>query len=210
MLTFAQVKRNGRGKEDFRFFLRPGVAIEGRERGISVTTVLGLNAYHPDASAALLVDGDLGSAIEEERLNRVKHCAGFPSLSTSKVLELCEVAPDELDDAEARALRRARESRRLAREAKEAAKAEKLAAKEAAKAEKLAAKEATKEAAKAEKLKVREEKKAQKKAEQDAIKEEKKRVKEAEKASKKGKKNSDAKQGLEILAAISAQVEVEV
>ena len=84
----------------------------------------------------------------------------------------------------------------------------KLAAKEAAKAEKLAAKEAVKEAAKAEKLKVREEKKAQKKAEQDAIKEEKKRVKEAEKASKKGKKNSDAKQGLEILAAISAQVEV--
>ena len=75
-------------------------------------------------------------------------------------------------------------------------------------AEKLAAKEAAKEAAKAEKLKVREEKKAQKKAEQDAIKEEKKRVREAEKASKKGKKNSDAKQGLEILAAISAQVEV--
>ena len=42
--------------------------------------ILGLNAYHGDASAALFVDGELAFAIEEERLNRRKHCAGFPGL----------------------------------------------------------------------------------------------------------------------------------
>jgi carbamoyltransferase len=43
--------------------------------------VLGLNAYHGDASAALLVDGRLASAMEEERFTRLKHQAGFPSLA---------------------------------------------------------------------------------------------------------------------------------
>jgi carbamoyltransferase len=41
--------------------------------------ILGLNAFHGDASAALLVDGQLVAALEEERLNRIKHWAGFPA-----------------------------------------------------------------------------------------------------------------------------------
>ena len=41
--------------------------------------VLGLNAYHGDASACLLRDGVLVAAAEEERFRRVKHWAGFPS-----------------------------------------------------------------------------------------------------------------------------------
>ena len=40
--------------------------------------ILGINAFHPDASAALLKDGKLVVAVEEERFNRVKHSAGFP------------------------------------------------------------------------------------------------------------------------------------
>lgn len=62
-----------------------------------MTTILGLNAYHPDSSSALLVDGQLGAAVAEERLNRVKHCTGFPTLATAKVLSLTDVAPDELE-----------------------------------------------------------------------------------------------------------------
>jgi carbamoyltransferase len=46
-----------------------------------VEVILGLNAYHGDASAALVVDGELVNAVEEERLNRVKHSAGFPGLA---------------------------------------------------------------------------------------------------------------------------------
>ena len=42
---------------------------------------LGVNAYHPDASVALLKDGDLLWAGEEERYNRLKHSSGFPKLA---------------------------------------------------------------------------------------------------------------------------------
>ncbi len=41
--------------------------------------ILGLNAYHGDASACLLIDGQIISATEEERIRRLKHWAGFPS-----------------------------------------------------------------------------------------------------------------------------------
>ena len=41
--------------------------------------ILGLNAYHGDASACLLKDGVLVAAAEEERFRRVKHWAGFPA-----------------------------------------------------------------------------------------------------------------------------------
>ena len=45
-----------------------------------MTVVLGLNCYHPDASACLLVDGCLIGAVAEERLgSRAKHSGGFPS-----------------------------------------------------------------------------------------------------------------------------------
>jgi carbamoyltransferase len=40
--------------------------------------ILGINAYHGNASAALVCDGKLVAAVEEERFNRVKYAAGFP------------------------------------------------------------------------------------------------------------------------------------
>src|SRR5947209_7578416 len=43
--------------------------------------ILGLNAFHGDSSAALVRDGILLAAAEEERFRRVKHWAGFPSRS---------------------------------------------------------------------------------------------------------------------------------
>jgi carbamoyltransferase len=45
--------------------------------------VLGLNAYHADAAAALVVDGRLVAAVEEERFRRLKHWAGFPAESVA-------------------------------------------------------------------------------------------------------------------------------
>jgi carbamoyltransferase len=48
--------------------------------------ILGLNAFHGDASAALFSDGQLTTAIEEERLNRIKHWAGFPNLAAAACL----------------------------------------------------------------------------------------------------------------------------
>ena len=41
--------------------------------------ILGINAYHGNASAAIVCDGKLMAAVEEERFNRVKYAAGFPA-----------------------------------------------------------------------------------------------------------------------------------
>jgi len=43
-----------------------------------MTRIVGLSAYHADASAAALAGGRLVAAVEEERFRRVKHWAGFP------------------------------------------------------------------------------------------------------------------------------------
>jgi carbamoyltransferase len=44
-----------------------------------MTTIFGLNAFHADSSAALVRDGKLIAAAEEERFRRIKHWAGFPT-----------------------------------------------------------------------------------------------------------------------------------
>src|SRR5438067_4312167 len=62
-----------------------------------MTAILGLNAYHGDAAAALLIDGELVSAAEEERFNRVKHCAGFPELAAAWCLTDAGLGPADLD-----------------------------------------------------------------------------------------------------------------
>jgi len=49
--------------------------------------ILGLNAFHGDSSAALLRDGQLVVALEEERLNRTKHWAGLPVRAAKACLE---------------------------------------------------------------------------------------------------------------------------
>lgn len=41
--------------------------------------ILGINAYHGNSSAAMVCDGQLVAAVEEERFNRVKYAAGFPA-----------------------------------------------------------------------------------------------------------------------------------
>jgi carbamoyltransferase len=48
-------------------------------KGKLIMYILGLNAYHGDASASLIRDGEVFSAAEEERFRRIKHWAGFPS-----------------------------------------------------------------------------------------------------------------------------------
>ena len=56
--------------------------------------ILGLNAFHGDSSAAFLRDGQLVAALEEERLNRIKHWAGLPVLAARVCLQ--EGQPDHI------------------------------------------------------------------------------------------------------------------
>src|SRR5437660_7923459 len=59
--------------------------------------ILGINAYHADAAAALIKDGRIVAAVEEERLNRVKHCAGFPTLSIEYCLKAAGISPEDIE-----------------------------------------------------------------------------------------------------------------
>ncbi len=59
--------------------------------------ILGINAYHGDAAAAIIKDGKLLAAVEEERFNRKKHCAGFPTLAIQYCLEAAGVSLTDVD-----------------------------------------------------------------------------------------------------------------
>lgn len=59
--------------------------------------ILGLNAYHGDSSACLVIDGQLVAAVEEERFRRIKHWAGFPRESIKYCLEAGGVTIDQVD-----------------------------------------------------------------------------------------------------------------
>lgn len=60
-------------------------------------TILGINAYHADSSAAIFVDGKLIAATEEERFTRVKHWAGFPAKAIAFCLKEAGITLEELD-----------------------------------------------------------------------------------------------------------------
>jgi carbamoyltransferase len=59
--------------------------------------ILGINAYHANAAAAILVDGRLIAAVEEERLNRVKYAAGLPSRAIQFCLDQAGAKLTEVD-----------------------------------------------------------------------------------------------------------------
>ena len=58
--------------------------------------VLGVSAHYHDSAAALVVDGEVVAAVQEERFSRVKHDASFPRRSIEWVLEAGDVAPSAL------------------------------------------------------------------------------------------------------------------
>ncbi len=60
--------------------------------------ILGVNTFHADSSACLIIDGKLVAAIEEERLNRVKHYAGFPTESIKECLSIGNIKEEEITD----------------------------------------------------------------------------------------------------------------
>ena len=59
--------------------------------------ILGINAYHGDSSACILKDGKLLFAIEEERLRRIKHWAGFPAMSIKACLDNTKIRLQDVD-----------------------------------------------------------------------------------------------------------------
>lgn len=62
-----------------------------------MTHILGINAYHGDSSACLVVDGQLIAAAEEERFRRIKHWAGFPSEAIKYCMNVADLNIEQID-----------------------------------------------------------------------------------------------------------------
>ena len=59
--------------------------------------ILGLNMFHADASAAIVLDGEVKFAVAEERLNRRKHFGGFPALAIKACLDAVGARISDVD-----------------------------------------------------------------------------------------------------------------
>ena len=59
--------------------------------------IIGINAYHADSSACLVIDGELINAVEEERFTRIKHWAGFPIQSIKFCLKNSNLRISDID-----------------------------------------------------------------------------------------------------------------
>ncbi|HEX5106459.1 MAG TPA: carbamoyltransferase N-terminal domain-containing protein, partial [Pirellulaceae bacterium] len=62
-----------------------------------MTTILGISAFYHDSAAALVRDGRIVAAAQEERFSRVKHDASFPSQAIAYCLAEAGLAPEQLD-----------------------------------------------------------------------------------------------------------------
>jgi len=60
-------------------------------------TVLGVSAFYHDSAAALVRDGEVVAAAQEERFSRIKHDAGFPRRAVEACLRQAGVRPDEVE-----------------------------------------------------------------------------------------------------------------
>jgi carbamoyltransferase len=59
--------------------------------------ILGISAFYHDSAAALLVDGDIVAAAQEERFTRIKHDHNFPKQAVTYCLKEAGLNPEQLD-----------------------------------------------------------------------------------------------------------------
>ena len=60
--------------------------------------IVGINANHADSSACIIINGKLVAAIEEERLNRIKHFSGFPIKSVQECMKIAKIHSNQITD----------------------------------------------------------------------------------------------------------------
>ena len=62
-----------------------------------MATILGISAFYHDSAAALVQDGKIIAAAQEERFTRVKHDFGFPQHAIDYCLSEARITPEQLD-----------------------------------------------------------------------------------------------------------------
>lgn len=64
-----------------------------------MVSILGISAFYHDSAAALVVDGKIVAAAQEERFSRIKHDAGFPTHAVDYCLRAAGLEPGQIDYA---------------------------------------------------------------------------------------------------------------
>ncbi|MGE5295457.1 MAG: carbamoyltransferase N-terminal domain-containing protein, partial [Solirubrobacterales bacterium] len=59
--------------------------------------ILGISAFYHDSAAAIVRDGDIVAAAQEERFTRIKHDSRFPSRAVEYCLQNAGLTPEKLD-----------------------------------------------------------------------------------------------------------------
>ena len=62
-----------------------------------MTAILGISAFYHDSAACLVVDGEIKSAVQEERFTRKRHDASFPTNSVKYCLAASNLSPQQID-----------------------------------------------------------------------------------------------------------------
>src|SRR5690349_16141139 len=62
-----------------------------------MTAILGISAFYHDSAAALVVDGEIVAAAQEERFTRKKHDEQFPQVAVEYCLREAGLTADQLD-----------------------------------------------------------------------------------------------------------------
>ena len=62
-----------------------------------MTAILGISAFYHDSAAALVVDGEVVAAAQEERFSRKKHDERFPAAAVAYCLEAAGLDAGQLD-----------------------------------------------------------------------------------------------------------------
>ncbi len=62
-----------------------------------MSAILGISAFYHDSAAAIVVDGEIVAAAQEERFTRKKHDAGFPAHAVAYCLEEAGISPGQLN-----------------------------------------------------------------------------------------------------------------
>jgi len=62
-----------------------------------MTSILGISAFYHDSAAALVTDGRIAAAVQEERFTRRKHDAAFPKNAIANCLQIADLQASDLD-----------------------------------------------------------------------------------------------------------------
>jgi len=62
-----------------------------------MSVILGISAFYHDSAAAIIINGEIVGASQEERFSRIKHDSNFPKNAINSILESCQISMKDVD-----------------------------------------------------------------------------------------------------------------